>query len=80
MKPIIVPPLPRKRSKKRRRSNQRLCDCGRPARYKQRVMLYHADLVTEVHTTIDLCETCFLLECDLHLARGQTPPKGARIG
>jgi hypothetical protein len=80
MKQMISPAPPEKPAKKHKPKSHTLCDCGRPAQYQQRVMLYRADLSTEVHAIIHLCETCFLLECDLHLARGQSLPRATRIG
>jgi hypothetical protein len=59
---------------------RRYCDCGRIARYKYHVLLYQSDLKTEVHATLYLCETCFLLERELQASHSQKPVQATRLG
>ena len=61
------------------RGRRRYCDCGRLARYKQRVLLYRPDLVTEVHFYLYLCSACWRLELELQDFDGRKLPKAIRL-
>ena len=63
-----------------RKNYRRYCDCGRVARYKQKVLLFRSDLETEIHFNLYLCEACFLLELDQQKSNGRWLPKATRLG
>ena len=66
--------------KKSRKKRLRYCDCGRVARYNQRVLLYRSDLETEIHFDLYLCPSCYALERELQKQHGRGLPKAIRLG